>query len=203
MENKVLTAKQQLAYEFIRSFILRHHYAPTDAEIATGIGIKSRGVAHRYVTALVKAGLIETTPDKRRNICLSDASHSFHIPVIGRIAAGQPIEAIQSHEMLNVNQALLGANRFVLEVQGDSMIGDNICNGDYIICERRDAIKTGDIVVALVDNQEATLKRLEHNSDQTLSLIPSNPTMSPMRSNAEQVSVQGVYIGLLRLDVKQ
>ena len=198
----MLTRSQQKTYEFIQHFIFENGFSPTSSEIAKGIGIKSKGVAHRYVKALCDAGLISVIPNRHRNIQLSEASNAgdMTLPIIGRIAAGQPIEAIQSNETLNVAHTLIGANRYVLQVEGDSMIGDNICNGDYVICEHRKTASDGEIVVALIDNQEATLKRLQRNTDDTITLLPSNPKLSPMVYGADRVHVQGIYIGLLRLN---
>lgn len=200
----MLTAKQQQTYQFIRKYFLEYGLAPTEAEIATGIGISSRGVVHRYVTALAEQGLLEITAGRRRNIRLlvdeSANDGDGGLPVIGRIAAGQPIEAIDQQKTLNISHQLLGPKRFILEVKGDSMIGDNICNGDYIICEQRDQIGKNDIVIALVDGQEATLKRWQSNDDGSVTLIPSNPRFSPMVYPAERVMIQGVYLGLLRLN---
>ncbi len=198
----MLTAKQQQAFDFIRSYIIDHKIAPTDAEIADGIGIKSRGVAHRYVTALEKAGLISLLKGRRRNIELTaSAQNASELRVIGEIAAGHPILAINRDETINIADAFLGPERFILRVKGDSMIGDNICHGDYIVCEKAEAANANDIVVALVDKDEATLKRVRKNTDGTVTLLPSNPTLSPLVYKADQVQIQGRYLGLLRLSV--
>lgn len=194
----MLTTKQQQTYTFIKQYMSTHHQAPTEAEIAEGIGISSRGVVHRYVTALAKAQLIELVPKRHRNIRLLSSAHE--LPVIGRIAAGLPIEAIEHHTTLNVANTLFGLNRFVLQVKGDSMIGDNICDGDYIICEKAQTAHSNDIVVALIDGEEATLKRVLFNNDNTVSLLPSNPRLSPLIYTPDRVMIQGIYIGLLRID---
>ena len=196
----MLTAKQYQTYQFIVHYWHQKGIAPTEAEIAKGIGIKSTGTVHRYVTAIAAAGYLEVTPDKRRNIrVLKTDDHASCLPVIGKIAAGRPIEAINAPQFLNINAHFLGANRFVLQVSGDSMIGDSIRNGDYIICEQANTANRGDIVVALIDGEEATLKRVRPNSDGTISLIPSNPRLSPMVYQADRVQIQGIYLGLLRL----
>lgn len=195
----MLTAKQQQTYRFIQQYFLRHGIAPTEAEIAEGIGITSRGVVHRYVTALAKARLIEITENRRRNIkLLEEEQNLLELPILGKIAAGKPIEAIQHHKTLNLADKLLGSNRFLLEVKGDSMIGDNICDGDYVICEKRDQASKYEIAVVLVNENDVTLKRLQNNRDGTITLIPSNPTLKPQKFSAEHVQVQGIYLGLLR-----
>lgn len=194
----MLTTKQQQTYAFIKQYIAEHHQAPTKAEIAKAIGITSRGVVHRYVTALAEANLIERIPKRHRNIQL--LSRLDELPIIGKIAAGSPIEAIEQNTTLNISNTLFGLNRFVLQVMGDSMIGDNICNGDYIICEKAQTARSNDIVVALIDGEEATLKRIVYNGDETLSLLPSNPRLSPLVYTPDRVTIQGIYIGLLRIN---
>jgi len=105
---------------------------------------------------------------------------------------------------LNISDHLLKDNRFVLEVKGDSMQGDDICDGDYIICEPRSNINKDDIAVVLIDSVETTLKRIQYNQDRTVTLFASNPSYSPpMLYNNERVTIQGVYIGLLRLNVPE
>lgn len=197
----MLTRKQQQTYQFIRDYITREGMAPTEAEIALGIGIQSRGVVHRYVKALEAAGLIELIANKRRNIRLiAEEEDSAELPIIGRIAAGLPIEAMQDYRSVNLASTLLGPNRFILEVKGDSMIGDNICDGDYIICESRSTANPSDIAVVLIAGEEASLKRVQKNSDGTVTLLPSNPHYSPMVYPAAEIQIQGIYIGLLRLE---
>lgn len=196
----MLTPKQQLAYHFIRDYIFQNGHAPTDAQIAAGIGIKSRGVAHRYVTALVDAGFVRIIKGRRRNIELVEQEEvSLAIPIIGKIAAGHPIEAIEDRQMLHFADKFLGDRRFILQVKGDSMIGDNILDGDYIVCEKINEARENDIIIALIDGCEATLKRFHPNEDGTITLIPSNPKLSAMVYPADCVIIQGRYLGLLRL----
>jgi len=195
----MLTAKQHQTYCFICEYIEGNGYAPTDAEIANGIGIKSRGVAHRYVKALEAAGLIHVVSGRRRNIRLTKASNSSSLPLKGKIAAGRPLEIMEQDGELDVVSTFLGPERFVLQVSGDSMIGDNICDGDYIVCEIVKSVDKSDIVVAVVDNQETTLKRVMDNADGTVTLLPSNPTLSPMVYASDRISIQAKYVGLLRV----
>ncbi|MGE3920639.1 MAG: transcriptional repressor LexA [Gammaproteobacteria bacterium] len=199
-DNQHLTAKEQETYQFIEQYVFRNNIAPTEREIAEGIGIHSRGVVHRYVTALANKGLLELTPNRRRNIRLQSVSSAnpLEIPILGQIAAGRPIEAIAQHKTLNIADKLLGTNRFLLQVKGDSMMGDNICDGDYVICEKRLNAHKHEIAVVLVNNNDATLKRLQSNNDGTITLIPSNPDFKTQRVPAEYVKIQGIYIGLLR-----
>lgn len=196
----MLTLSQRKTFDFIKRFIAQNNYAPTAAEIAKGIGIKSRGVVHRYLKVLQEAGLIKLIPKRHRNIQLADSANEvWHgLPLIGEIAAGQPIEAITQHETIDVMNVFLGENRFALRVKGDSMIEEGIFDGDIIVCERADAADENQIVVALIDQQEATLKRLQRNQNDTVTLLPANQKMQPMTYLAERVQIQGIYIGLLR-----
>lgn len=195
----MLTAKQLETYQFIKGYILCHGIAPTEAEIARGIGINSRGVAHRYVTALEKQGLILITANKRRNIRLSTQSdESFNFQILGTIAAGKLIKEIESYEILNIGKKLLGANRFLLRVEGNSMIGDNICDGDLVICEKRDSTNAQEIVVVLINKEMIALKRLQNNNDGTISLLSSNPLLKEETYPTDAIQVQGIYLGVLR-----
>ena len=203
----MLTKKQMMTLQFIRQYFSTHHLSPTAAEVAQGIGIKSTGVVYRYLKALADLGKIELVPNKRRNIRLVGfdvpEEDGFALPVMGSIAAGSPIEAVAS---LRENapvldfKSIVGGNRFALKVKGDSMIGDNICDGDYVICEHCQELKNGQIMVVLVDNEEVTLKRLQKNTDGSVSLIPSNPSMNAMVFESSRVSIQGRYVGLLRVE---
>lgn len=197
----MLTMTQRKTYEFIKDFIYRNQYSPTTAEIAKGIGITSRGVVHRYIKALVDADLISLTPKRHRNISLINHPQAAadELYLVGRIAAGQPIEAVNQQEPLDVANIFTGKNRYALEVKGDSMIDEGIFDGDIVICQQADSADNGQIVVALIDQNEATLKRLQRNKNQTVTLVPANSTLDPITYEADRVTVQGVYVGLLRL----
>jgi repressor LexA len=195
----MLTLSQKRTYEFIKKFIQLHKHSPTMAEIAEGIHIKSRGVVHRYVSVLAEAGLIRIIPGHRRNIEMM-TSDNQGLVLKGRIAAGAPIEAIPDHETLDIVNIFLGANRYALKVKGDSMIEEGIFDGDVVVCEYAQSSVDGKIVVALVDNQEATLKKIRYNADKTVTLIPANAKLSSVTYPQDRVAIQGVYIGLLRFE---
>jgi len=201
----MLTPSQLKTLRFIQQFIEQNEYAPTTSEIAHGIGIRSRGVVHRYLKALAAKGAITLKPNRHRNIRLPDVQQDamsikkFELPLVGTIAAGQPIEAISDRDTLELSSIFLGDGRYALRVKGDSMIDEGILDGDIIIAERTVVAKDGDVVVALIDQQEATLKRLQRNANGTITLIPANKSLSPMVFEADRVMVQGVFVGLLRL----
>lgn len=199
----MLTLSQRKTEAFIRKFFKEHGYAPTASEIAEGIGIKSRGVVHRYLKALAQAGRIALTPKRHRNIRLLEPVTEIleglnPLPLLGSIAAGRPIEAIPQHENVDVANIFIGPNRYALKVKGDSMVDEGILDGDVVICERRDSADNGQIAVALVDHEEATLKRIQHNPDSTITLHPANSKLKPMVYPADRVTIQGIYIGLIR-----
>lgn len=199
----MLTLSQRKTHEFIKAYFAEHGHSPTAAEIAEGIGIKSRGVVHRYLKALAQAGHIALTPNRHRNISLlSSIQDAFtgtvSLPLVGTIAAGCPIEAIPQQETIDLASVFLGTNRYALKVKGDSMIDEGILDGDIVICEKRDTADNGQIVVALIDQEEATLKRLQRNLDNTVTLHPANSQLKPIIYLADRITIQGIYLGLLR-----
>lgn len=195
----MLSARQQDTYLFIREYIARHGRAPLLEEIAGGLGIRSRGVVHRYVQALAEEGMITLLPGRHRGIQLNDVElPQPTLPLLGKIAAGRPIEAIQGEDEINLADFFMGPNRFVLKVQGDSMIEAGILDGDMVVVERCQQAADGNIVVALIDGEGATLKRLQNHRDGTVTLHPANSTLPPLRYSAERVSIQGRLVGQLR-----
>jgi len=189
-------------YDFVRTYTARHGYAPKLREIAEHLGIVSRGVVHRHLRALEEEGFIRIEPDRARGIRLSKgraaATRPLTLPLLGRIAAGRPIEAIPGEDEIDLSEFFVNRDRFVLRVQGDSMIEDGILDGDMVIVEKRETAENGEIVVALIDGIEATLKRLQKNRDGSVTLRPANGQMPPMRYPAARVRIQGVVVGQFR-----
>lgn len=200
----MLDRKQQELYLFIRKHILQHGYAPTETEVIKALDLpRSQRTVNRYIQTLVDRGYLSRLSGKKRSLQLTENIVPQRLLTItAQIAAGNPIEPVHSQRVLDLTDLLLGSNRFVLEVVGNSMEGDNICNGDYIICERRGRAKDDEIVVALIKNTEMTLKRIQYNEDGTITLLSSNPSQPPMVHNANEVTIEGVYLGLIRLTEK-
>ncbi len=196
----MLTPAQQRTLDFIRQYYAREGFAPTLAEITLGLGISSKGSMHKQVQALAEAGAIHLTPGRKRGIELIDEveSQALTIPLLGRIAAGHPIEAIPDQENLNIAEFLLGPGRFALLVQGDSMIDAGILDGDTVIIRRQETADDGDIVVALIDDESATLKRFHRRVGNKLELAPENKSLRPLVFEAHRVRIQGVLVGQLR-----
>lgn len=194
------TPTQHRIFQFIQKFITTQGFSPSLMEIAQGIGVRSKSLISRYVHALQKEGLIELEPKGYRQIRLKLPAGS--IPLMGRIAAGRPIEAIPQQETLNLHDLMTAharASLFALEVKGDSMIEEGIFNGDLVLCESREAADNGEIVVALVDNQEATLKRIRYQNNGNVVLTPANAALRPMVYEGHRVRIQGIFVGLIRV----
>ncbi len=199
---RMLTTQQKRVLDFIRAFISRHGHAPTLREIGEGVDIQSRGAVHRHVQTLLDRGVLKRSRRGWRTLELADTTDdatAATLPLLGKIAAGRPIEAIPGHDEVNVAEMLLGTDRYALQVEGDSMIDAGILDGDTVIIRRSETADDGDIVVALVDNEEVTLKRLRHLSGRRIKLVAENRAMAPLIYPDERVQIQGVLAGQLRV----
>jgi repressor LexA len=195
----MLTPKEEKVLQCITRYIAIQGHGPTLEEIGTEVGINSRGTIHRYVKALEDKGHLHRNPQWRGMRLTGEAERRTNmLPFVGRISAGKPIEAITDQEEINFSELLLGADRYVLKIAGDSMIDAGIHDGDYVIIKHAESAKTGDIVVALIDQSEATLKRLKKRR-KGIELIPENASMQPMFYDNERVQIQGVLVGQVRL----
>jgi len=196
-----LTDKQREVLDFIERHIAIHTVPPTLQEIAEGIGIRSRGVAHRYVQALRAAGHLDSGHGEHRGIRLLKPNPyrpASTLPLLGHIAAGRPIEAIPGQDELDLTE-FFGSNHYAIQVRGDSMIEAGILDGDIAVVRFSETAKNGDIVVALIDESETTLKRFQRSRNgRYIKLIPANADMEPMIYEAERIRIQGVLIGQLR-----
>lgn len=199
----MVTPIQQRVYEFVKKFIAKKGHSPSLTEIAQGIGIsaKSKSLISRCVHALREQNLLDLAEGRYRQIQLKSES-PFTIPLVGRIAAGSPIEAIQENETIDMAE-LFGKKKhddiFALKVKGDSMIEEGIFDGDMVLCKKTNTADKGSIVVALIDNSDATLKRIYYLDNNKIKLCPANATLKPKIYDASRVSIQGLFVGLLRL----
>lgn len=193
-----MTPQQRNTLNFIQDYLQSHGHAPTLEEIGAAVGVRSKGAVHRLVQVLVDRGHLQRESGSWRGLRLAEDATAPVLPLVGRIAAGQPIEAIHGEDTLNLSDFLLGPRRYALRVLGDSMVGAGILNGDTVVVEQADTARDGEIVVALIDGQEATLKRLKRCKNGTIELIPENPSLTPMIYPAQRVRIQGVVVGQLR-----
>lgn len=194
----MLTPQQSKTLQIIRESIHENGHAPTLEEVGTAIGVSSRGSVHRLVQVLVDKGYLLRETSSWRGLRLVEQDNEKTLPLLGRIAAGQPIEAIPGEDTLDISEMLIGPRRYALRVMGDSMVDAGILNGDTVVVEQADTARDGEIVVALIDGEEATLKRLKRRKDGTIELIAENPTIPPMVYPASRVTIQGVVVGQLR-----
>ena len=196
----MVTPLQQKIFQYIESHIKEAGYSPSLVEIACGVGIspKSISLVSRSIHSLVEAGRLKFDKKGYRNIQLVDTERSG-LPLLGRIAAGVPIEAIEDRQVVDLQFLLHDQHHFALQVKGDSMIEEGIFDGDYVICRHAKQAREGDIVVALIDGMEATLKRISFQVNERITLIPANPAFKPKAYLPNRIQLQGIYIGLLRL----
>jgi len=194
-----LTRRQRDVLAYLRKNAARFLHPPTLDELCTAMGLASRGSMHKHVQALVDAGLIEPLGQKQRGLRLARATaRNDDVPFYGYIAAGRPIDAVAGTDTVEVPAALRSKRPcYVLEVRGDSMIEDGILDGDRVVVESRDAARNGEVVVALIDNRDSTLKRIEQRPG-LVTLHPANGALPPIRLAPERVRIQGVVVGLMR-----
>lgn len=196
----MVTKRQREILEFIKAFVERNGYAPSLEEIAAKFSLRSVATVHKHLSNLMERGMLRRGSGSRSLEVLEQPEKGANeIPLLGRVAAGRPIEAVQRNETLAVPPALLRARRkvFALQVTGDSMRDDGIHDGDYVIVEERHDASNGDTVIALVDDEEATCKTYFREGAR-IRLQPANADYKPMVYPEERVRVQGVVVGLLR-----
>ncbi len=199
----MLTERQQDTYQFIVQYIEQYGRSPLLSEVAKGIGLSSQGSVHNYIQALVNEGLITREVGRSRGLQLTEQDNkttplSVTLPVMGKIAAGRLVEAIPDEDEIDLGGMFAGKGRFVLKVNGDSMIDKAIMSGDWVVIQSQQTARHGDIIVALVDGFDATLKTLLINDDGTVTLMPANVNYEPVTLPSERVSIQGVVVGQLR-----
>jgi repressor LexA len=198
--SRLLTPKQRVAYDFITSFRGRHGHAPSFEEIRRHLGVASLNAVAKLIAQLRRRGyLAEAPPNAKR--WLAPPAHRAEgatIPLLGVVAAGRPIEAIETPEEIEIPASLLsrGGERYALRVRGDSMIEDGIRDGDVVVVRRARRAENGETVVALVDG-DATLKRF-HQAGDRVELRPANAALAPILVAAARVEIRGVLVGLWR-----
>jgi repressor LexA len=196
----MLTTKEQKTLQFIRGYLAQYGNAPKFKEIGLAIGVNSQGTVHRYVQSLEDKGYIDRVKGNSRGMNLVELPlvSAPTIPLVGRIAAGLPIEAVEDQLELNLAEMFMGPELFALRVTGDSMMDAGILDNDYVIIRKQPVANNGDIVVAMIDKVEATLKRFRRKSETEVELIPENANMEVMTYHAERVNIHGVLVGQMR-----
>ncbi len=195
-----LTRRQQAIYDYLHDHHERFEHPPTLDELCHALGLSSRGSLHKHIQALVDAGLVEPMDKKQRGVRLTglERKGEHRVAWLGYIAAGKPIEATQIPEEMVIPHMLQGpGNNFVLQVRGDSMMEEGILDGDWVVIEQRSHARNGEIVVVLIDGEDATLKRIEQKPGEVV-LYPANSDMAAMSYPPHRVRIQGVLVGQMR-----
>lgn len=202
-----LTKRQRELYDFLTNFVAKNGYSPSFEEIGDGLGLSSLATVHKHLTNLEKKGLVKRDYNRSRSIDVLAPKGRFkkemavapgvELPLLGRIAAGRPVETLENPETISLNDVTRSKDVFVLQVTGDSMQDEHIVDGDYVMVEKIKTARNGEIVVALVDGSDTTLKRFYHEGDR-IRLQPSNAAMAPIMVPAAAVQIQGRVIGVLR-----
>jgi len=185
-----ITRRQKEVIDFLSTFTTKHGYSPSYEEIAAGLGLNSLATVHKHVTNLQNKGMLQRAHNRSRSIDVIPQRKGGRplmdrLPLMGRIAAGKPVEILGNREC------------YALEVRGDSMRDEHIMSGDYVLVERTRTAREGEIVVALIDGTDATLKRFFREGNQ-IRLQPSNSEMAPIYAAAASVAIQGKVLGVLR-----
>ena len=194
----MLTEKELKTYEFILKYHKKYAKYPLLIDIAKGIGIKSKGVAHRYVIALEKANKLKRIPNRHRGISLDEKEPIF-LKSLGKIAAGGPIEAITDQQRIELEYLFTNKKSYALKVTGDSMIDAGIHDGDWVIIEEGIKLHKSKVHVILIDNQDITLKYVEKINSKEIKLIPANKKFKDMIYPNERISIQGYVVGQVRI----
>ena len=207
-----ITKRQRQVYDYISNFVQSHGYSPSFEEIGQGMGLSSLATVHKHISNLEKKGLLRRDYNRSRSIDVlaprgrmkqamgvlaGSGNMGVSLPLVGRIAAGRPVEALQNPETISLADITRSRDVFVLEVSGDSMQDEAILDGDYVLVEKTKIARNGEIVVALVGGSDTTLKRI-YKEGERVRLQPSNATMQPIYVPADSVEIQGRVIGVLR-----
>lgn len=196
-----LTKRQREILDYLNDFIRQHGYAPSLEEIGRRFGLSSLATVHKHLTNLQEKGVIRRAWNRSRSVELVESragGRAVELPLLGYVAAGRPIEAIAGHESIMVPDDFIGKHdTYVLRVRGDSMIDEQIRDGDFVIVEDRKVAENGEMVVALLEGHDVTLKKF-YRENGHVRLQPANPAMQPLVVPAERVQLQGVIIGVMR-----
>ena len=196
-----LTKRQREILDYLTDFIQQHGYAPSLEEVGKRFGLSSLATVHKHLTNLQDKGFIRRSWNRSRSVEVvptRTGGRSVELPLLGYVAAGSPIEAVVGSESIAVPEDLVGKREtYVLRVRGDSMIDEQIRDGDYVIVEDRRTAENGEMVVALLEGSDVTLKKF-YRENGHVRLQPANPAMTPLVVDAERVQVRGVVIGVMR-----
>lgn len=196
-----LTKRQREILDYIESFLEHHGYSPSFEEIATFFGYSSLATVHEHLSNLERKGYLRKNYNRSRSLELvpAEGTLAVDLPLLGSVAAGLPIEAIEERESISVPHDMLrSGNNYVLRVRGDSMVGEQIRDGDYIVVSSRQTADNGEMVVALVHGDSATVKKYYREREGRIRLQPANSTMQPMYFDESEITIQGIVVAVIR-----
>jgi repressor LexA len=205
-----LTQRQKQVLDFLADFVETKGYSPSYEEIAAALTLASLATVHKHISALETKHYVKRSFNQSRSLEVSPKylqeyrrqkqqnTPSLEVPLLGRIAAGQPVESYGAQEKLNFSDFVGHSETYALEVRGDSMIDDHICSGDFVLVERSSEVRDGEIVVALVDGAETTLKRIYREGNGMVRLQPANSSMQPILVSSDGLQLQGRVLAVLR-----
>ena len=212
-ESMALTPRQKQVLDFLVVYCEKNGFSPSFEEIAGGLNLASLATVHKHISALEQKGYLKRRYNESRSIEVAESYRNserdrlhelvgsrgvMEIPLLGRIAAGNPVEAVASPETLNFADFAGSMDTYALQVRGDSMIEDHICSGDFVLVERSDQPRDGEIVVALINGDETTLKRIYREPAGMIRLQPANSAMDPILVRGEDLQIQGRVLAVLR-----
>ena len=209
MGDMALTKRQKEVLEFLADFIDKNRYSPSYEEIADGLSLNSLATIHKHVSSLESKGYLRRAFNQSRSLEIAPryaaevekrraVETGLAVPLLGKIAAGVPVEAIANPEMLHFQDFIGDSGTYALQVRGESMIDDHICDGDFVLIQKTDSVRDGEIVVALVDGTETTLKRHYREPNGQIRLQPANSAMEPIFVSGASLQVQGKLMAVLR-----
>jgi repressor LexA len=196
-----LTKRQREILDYLNDFIQQHGYAPSLEEIGRRFGLSSLATVHKHLTNLQEKGFIKRAWNRSRSVEVVPTrmtGRAVEVPLLGYVAAGLPIEAVASADTITIPEDLVGPrDTYVLRVKGDSMIDEQIRDGDFVVVEDRKSANNGEMVIALLSGADVTLKKF-YRENGRVRLQPANPTMQPIFVEADRVQIQGVVVGVMR-----
>jgi repressor LexA len=205
-----LTKRQKEFLDFLAGFLEKRGYSPSYEEIAEGLDLASLATVHKHILALESKHYLKRGFNQSRSLEIAPKYYEeqrqhrqgavapLEVRLLGRIAAGAPVEALAGNDTLNFSDFAGDPNTYALQVRGESMIEDHICDGDYVLVEKSPEARDGDIVVALVDGMETTLKRFYLEPDGRVRLQPANSAMQPIYVQRSSLAIQGKVLAVLR-----
>jgi repressor LexA len=198
-----LTKRQREILNYLAAYTEQNGYAPSFEEIARHFNYNSLATVHEHLSNLERKGYIKRAYNESRAIEILPSEafpRAVELPLLGSVAAGLPIEAVEANETISVPESFVsrGGNHYVLRVRGNSMIDEQIRDGDFVVINERQTADNGETVIALIDNTAATVKKFYRERDGRIRLQPANDSMEPIYVHERDVTIQGVVVGVLR-----